>query len=207
MLTLRTRRNISLVLFICLLLVSAAVWSMTAEEEGLKDGVYSGSAQGFKGTVTLDVTISGGKITEVQVRPHQETPALANPAIAALIEKILETQSSEVEVISGATYTSKAVIEAAEKALIKAAGNFPDGVYRGSAQGFKSTITVEVTVAKGALTQVEVVEHDDTPAIAQKALDQIPHSIVEAQSWEVEAVSGATRTSEGIMTAVKNALE
>ena len=197
----------SLILFIGLLLISGGVWSMTAEEGGLRDGVYSGSAQGFKGTVSVDLVVSAGKISDLQVRPHQETPAIADPAIETLIANILEAQSSEVDVISGATYTSRAVIEAAEKALKKASGDLKDGVYSGSAQGFKSTIAVKVTVDKGAIARVEIIEEDETPAIAQNAFDQIPQSIVEAQSWEVEAVSGATFTSDGIMAAVKDALD
>ncbi len=74
MLTLRTRRNISLVLFIALLLVSAGgVWSMNSAQDGPKDGKYFGKAQGFGGEVIVDVEISGGKIAAVQVRPRRNT--------------------------------------------------------------------------------------------------------------------------------------
>ena len=203
MLTLRTRRNISLVLFIALLLVSAGVWSMTTTEAGLKDGVYTGKAKGFKG---VDLTITGGKITALSVRPHEDTPFIADPAIETVTQAILEAQSTDVDVVSGATYTSEAVIEAAEKALQMAGSELKDGTYTGSAQGYKSEITVNVTVAQGQIVNVEVVEHDDTPFVAQNAVDQIPAAIVDAQSFEVDAVSGATMTSNGIMKAVQNAL-
>lgn len=207
MLTLRTRRSISWVLFIGLLLVSAGVWSMAPQEEGLKDGSYSGSAQGYIDAVSVDVTIVGGKITDIQVGQHEETPFIADPAIEQIIQDILAVQSTDVETVSGATFTSKAVIEAAERALQKASAVFKDGVYTGSAEGYKSTIKVEVTVSQGEIAKVQVLEHDDTPFIAQGALDTIPAVIVEAQSWDVEAVSGATLTSQGIMEAVENALE
>lgn len=75
-LTQRTRRNVSLILFISLLLVSAAVWSMNSNESGMKDGVFSGQAQGFAGTVIVDVTISGGKVTDIKARPIKRLPLL-----------------------------------------------------------------------------------------------------------------------------------
>ncbi len=205
-LTLRTRRNISLVLFIALLLISAGVWSMTTTQAGLQDGEYTGKAKGFKGDIVVDLTIAGGKITALSVRPHEDTPFIADPAIETLTKAILDTQGTEVDVVSGATYTSEAVIEAAEKALQRASGELKDGTYRGSAQGFASEITVEVTVAQGRIAKVEVVDHDDTPFIAQNAIDQIPAAVVDAQSFEVDAVSGATFTSNGIMNAVQDAL-
>ncbi|HHY09001.1 MAG TPA: FMN-binding protein [Firmicutes bacterium] len=206
MLTSRTRRNVSLVLFIGLLLVSAGVWSMAPEEEGMRDGTFSGSAQGFKGAVLVDVTIVDGKITAIEVDPNEETPFIAEPAIEQLVGEILAAQSTEVDVVSGATFTSEAVIKAVDQALRKASTVFADGVHTGKAEGFSSTITVEVTVSGGAIARVEVVDHDDTPFIAQGAVDQIPAAIVEAQSWDVEAVSGATLTSQGIMNAVEDAL-
>lgn len=117
LLTQRTRRNVSLILFISLLLVSAVVWSMDSNEQELTDGVFTGEAQGFGGTLTVDVTVSGGRITAIEVRPHQETPFIADPALETLIQNMLAVQSVDVDVISGATVTSKALISAVEQAL------------------------------------------------------------------------------------------
>lgn len=117
MLTQRTRRSVSLLLFISLLLVSATVWSMNNNEAGLADGVFTGEAKGFGGMVTVDVTVSGGKITAIEVRPHQETPFIANSAIETLISEMLAAQSAEVDSVSGATITSTALKSAVEQAL------------------------------------------------------------------------------------------
>ena len=101
MLSMHTRRNISLILLIGLLVVTGVVWSMGSQEEGLKDGVYFGKAQGFAGDVGVDVTISGGKIAEIAVRPHEETPFIADPAIETLVKNIIASQNPEVDVVSG----------------------------------------------------------------------------------------------------------
>ncbi len=206
MLTLRTRRNISLVLFIALLLVSAGVWSMNSAQDGPKDGKYFGKAQGFGGEVIVDVEISGGKIAAVQVRPHDETPFIAGPAIESLTKAIVAAQGVDVDVVAGATVTSKAVLAAAEQALQKASTTFKDGVYTGSAAGFNGPVKVEVTVSGGAIAAVKILEQDETPFIAKTALEKVPAAIVESQSWDVDGVSGATVTSEAIKAAVEEAL-
>ncbi|HPT82512.1 MAG TPA: FMN-binding protein [Limnochordia bacterium] len=201
----QTRRSISLVLLIALLVVTGVVWSMGAQEEGLKDGVYVGRAQGFGGEVVVDVTISGGRITAIAVRPHDETPFIAGPAIETLVAKMIETQSPEVEAVSGATYTSNALIAAVKQAVRKAEG-FKDGVYTGTAEGFGGPLTVEVTVANGAIAKVVVLENSETPFIAEEAFKKLPEAIVANQSWDVDVVSGATYTSKAIIAAVEAAL-
>lgn len=205
MLSMQTRRSISLVLLIALLVVTGVVWSMGAQEEGLKDGVYVGRAQGFGGEVVVDVTISGGRITAIAVRPHDETPFIAGPAIETLVAKMIETQSLEVEAVSGATYTSNALIAAVKQAVRKAEG-FKDGVYTGTAEGFGGPLTVEVTVANGAIAKVVVLENSETPFIAEEAFKKLPEAIVANQSWDVDVVSGATYTSKAIIAAVEAAL-
>lgn len=76
----------------------------------------------------------------------------------------------------------------------------------GEGQGFHGPIKVEVTLTDGKITAVEVLEHSETAGVSDPAIEQIPQRIIEAQSAEVDAVSGATMTSKGIMEAVANAL-
>ena len=90
--------------------------------------------------------------------------------------------------------------------LIPALAETADGTYTGSGAGLNGTITVEVTVAAGKITDVKVVSHSETPGISDPAIEKIPAAIVEKQSADVETVSGATFTSNGIMAAVKDAL-
>ncbi len=77
----------------------------------------------------------------------------------------------------------------------------------GTGKGFMGEIVVNVTTDGDKITNVTVVSNSETPAIAGPAIEQIPASIVAANSADVEIVSGATFTSNGIIAAVKNALD
>lgn len=206
-LTHRFRRNVSLVMFIALMLTTAVFWSMTsATNANMRDGVFTGRAQGFNGEMVIAVTIADGSITAVEVVSHNDTPFIADPALETLTNAVVQSQSAEVDTVSGATYTSQGFKAAAQQALDKASGNLPDGEYIGSADGFNGPITVSVTMGGGAITAVEVTDHNDTPFIADGAIETLTKAIVANQSSEVDVVSGATYTSRGVMNAVKDAV-
>ena len=87
-----------------------------------KDGTYQGSAHGFGGTVTVEVTIEDGYLSDIQVvSADGEDAAYYNMAIDVL-DSIIADQSCNVDVVSGATYTSNGIIGAAKEALGKAGG-------------------------------------------------------------------------------------
>ena len=86
------------------------------------------------------------------------------------------------------------------------AGKYKDGEYEGGARGFRSDIKVKVTVANGAISAVEIVSADDDQAFFDRAKGVID-SIISTQSTEVDAVSGATFSSNGIINAVVEALK
>ncbi len=79
---------------------------------------------------------------------------------------------------------------------------------RGAAYGknAETQIKVEVAISGGKITDITIFEHDETSGISDAALEQIPKAIIEAQSIEVDTISGATATSAGIIEAVGNAL-
>jgi len=77
----------------------------------------------------------------------------------------------------------------------------------GQAKGFGGVVTVTVTREGNDITSVVVDAPNETPAIAKAAIDTIPAKIVETDSADVDVVAGATRTSNGIINAVKNALD
>lgn len=81
-----------------------------------------------------------------------------------------------------------------------------DGVYTGTGQGRNGPITVNVTVSAGKIAGIEITSQSETPkyfSLAERTVD----SILSAQSPQVDAVTGATLSSEGIKAAVANALE
>ena len=77
--------------------------------------------------------------------------------------------------------------------------------YEGEAKGFYDGLKVAVTINDGVIELVEVIENNET-APGQPALEKIPQAIVDAQSIKIDTIAGATRTSEGILAAVENAL-
>ncbi|MFY9523178.1 MAG: FMN-binding protein, partial [Limnochordia bacterium] len=180
----------------------------------VEDGTYRASADGFGGELVIDVTVEGGKITDIEVVESQETPFIADTAFKELIPAIIEAQGP-VEAVSGATFTSKALLEAVDKAVSgvteasKAAEPFAilveDGTYRGSADGFGGELVIDVTVEGGKITNIEVVQSEETPFIADTAFKHLIPAIIETQG-PVEAVSGATFISQALEDAVRDAL-
>ena len=179
------------------------------------DGVYRASAEGFGGELVLDVTVEGGKISAIEVVSNSETPFIASQAFDKLIPAIIEAQGP-VDVVSGASYTSRAILEAVEKAVsgaepapAEAAQAYTiaveDGVHRGKADGFGGELVVDVTVDGGKITAIEVVSNSETPFIASQAFDKLIPAIIEAQG-PVDVVSGATYTSKAILEAVEKAV-
>ena len=77
-----------------------------------------------------------------------------------------------------------------------------DGTYTGTADGRNGPVVVEVTISGDAIEKVEVVSHGETEGIGTLATDAIPGAIVEAQSLGVDAIGGATLTSDAIIAAV-----
>ncbi|MBQ6374249.1 MAG: FAD-dependent oxidoreductase [Clostridia bacterium] len=77
-----------------------------------------------------------------------------------------------------------------------------DGTYTGTADGRNGPVTVEVTISGDAIGKIEVVSHEETSGIGTNATDTLPDAIVASQSLGVEAVAGATVTSEAILAAV-----
>jgi len=86
----------------------------------LKDGTYEGVGIGNRGEVKVSVTIAEGKISEVKVTDHHETDSVGGVAVEILPGKIVEAQSTEVDTVSGATVTSKAIIDGVSMALEQA---------------------------------------------------------------------------------------
>lgn len=81
-----------------------------------------------------------------------------------------------------------------------------DGTYTKTVKGMFDGMKVEVVIADGKIDSIKVLEHQET-APGWPAIDKIPAAIIKAQSIAVDAIAGATRTSEGIINAVKLALE
>ena len=194
------------------------------------DGVYTGKSRGYGGSVKVQVTMADGYITDVQiVDASHETKAFLKRA-KRLLNTVLDSQTWEVDAVSEATYTSRGILGAIQNALtgeevvnplppqpkpaeplvaeeFTAPSAYRDGVYTASAEGFGGPITVQVTVAADAITDITVVSAaDETPEYFSRASHVITR-VLEAGTPDVDAVSGATYSSTGILNAVKSALK
>ena len=85
-----------------------------------RDGTYTGSAFGYGGKTYLTITISGGQIASID-QPNQDTPEFFDPAWSTIYSQIMANQSADgIDTVSGATYSSEGIIDAAQKALAQA---------------------------------------------------------------------------------------
>jgi len=198
----------------------------------VKDGTYKGSANGYGGKVTVNVTVSKKTMTAIDiVSAPGETDSFFNRA-KGVIDEMLTAQSTDVDVVSGATYSSNGIIGAVKNALfgtesnnataaanagnaggsapsvskVSESGTWKDGTYTGSGKGFGGTISVKVTVKDGKISVIDVTSASgETASYFSKAKGIIP-KMISGQTTNVDAASGATYSSNGIITAVRNAL-
>lgn len=198
----------------------------------VKDGTYKGSANGYGGKVTVNVTVSKKTMTAIDiVSAPGETDSFFNRA-KGVIDEMLTAQSTDVDVVSGATYSSNGIIGAVKNALfgtesnnataaanagnaggsapsvskVSESGTWKDGTYTGSGKGFGGTISVKVTVKNGKISVIDVTSASgETASYFSKAKGIIP-KMISGQTTNVDAASGATYSSNGIITAVRNAL-
>ena len=197
----------------------------------VKDGTYKGSANGYGGKVTVNVTVSKKTMTAIDiVSAPGETDSFFHRA-KGVIDEMLTAQSTDVDVVSGATYSSNGIIGAVKNALfgtesnnataanagnaggsapsvskVSESGTWKDGTYTGSGKGFGGTISVKVTVKDGKISAIDVTSASgETASYFSKAKGIIP-KMISGQTTNVDAASGATYSSNGIITAVRNAL-
>ena len=172
--------------------------------------------------------MENGSITEVEILDASHETRQFLRRAKRLLTAVVEAQSWEVDAVSEATYTSRGILGAVQNALTGEVVNNPlppqpepaaplvveeftapstylDGIYTAEAMGFEGEITVQVTVAEDKITDITLLSAEDEEEYLSQAKQVIP-AILEGQSPNVDAVSGATYSSTGILNAVKLAL-
>lgn len=86
-----------------------------------KDGIYFGEAEGFGGSISLEVEISGGKLTDIRILSAEDEDRAYFTMAQDIIPEIIDTQSTQVDTVSGATFSSTGIRDAVEQALLGAA--------------------------------------------------------------------------------------
>lgn len=210
-----------------------------------KDGTYYGTGKGFAGTMKVKVDISGGKIASISIVSTKDGDSYVKSA-SSLLDTIVEKQSTNVDTVSGATFSSRGIIAAVRSALSQAAvsdkttgnntdkqgaaeasgngqtdknssgsaseqgteGTLPyvDGIYYGTAEGYKGDIRVAIVIQDKTLKAILVTEKQDDEPFITNAMDVLKN-MMKKQSADVDTVSGATYSSKGLIGAVKAAFE
>lgn len=224
---------------------SLAEIAAVQDASAYKDGTYYGTGKGFAGTMNVKVDISGGKIASISIVSTKDGDSYVKSA-SSLLDTIVEKQSTNVDTVSGATFSSRGIIAAVRSALSQAAvsdntvgnntdkqgaaeasGNgqtdenssdsaseqgtegtlaYVDGIYYGTAEGYKGDIRVAVVIQDKTLKAILVTEKQDDEPFITNAMDVLKN-MMKKQSADVDTVSGATYSSKGLIGAVKAAFE
>ena len=199
-------------------------------EGNFQNGIYTGTGEGYRGKVTVTVKVADGKITELVMDDYADDKSYMERAKNRIFQEMISRQNTDVDAVSGATYSSNGLIEAVNKALGNEEGegkkpeqeesedkqsfieagrfqNLTDGIYTGSADAFRGDVEVQVTVEKQKVTDISILSYCDTEEYFFRAAPAVIEQMKAEQSLNVDAVSGATYSSNGIIHAVANALE
>lgn len=212
---------------------SATSVAKVEDAAAYKDGTYYGSGTGFGGPLKVMVEISGGKIASIQIVENSDGSDYISKA-ASLIDSIITTQSTNVDTVSGATYSSVGIIQAVRDALSQAAVNgtsdtsqnnnnnsssddnnstvtgtvpYKEGIYYGTADGYSGDVSVAVVIQEKTIKAILITESSDDEAFFNRAMDVVKKVIRTQKTDDVDTVSGATYSSKGLLNAIKNALK
>ena len=172
-------------------------------------GTYTGTAMGFGGPIVVEATVTADAITAVKVTGVNETPDVGG-AVLGRLGSLARTQGLEMDAVTGATYTSRGVKDALSVALAKATGKTvglpANGKYTVNAIGHEGTIVVSTMFKDGKIMSVAINSQSETEGIGTYAIDRMPSRFVPAQSFNVDAVGGATVSSAAIKQGVAEAI-
>lgn len=160
----------------------------------IKDGVYTSEVTGFQGPLKVEVAIKDSKIAEVKVLENVETNGIGTKALDALPAKIVEHQSVGIDVLTGATVSSKALLSAVTDALEQAGADMNKfSVKPEVVKGEDQTITADVVIVGGGGAGL-------TAAIEAKTLGAKNVVVIE----KMDITGGNTRLSGGEYAAPGN---
>lgn len=90
---------------------------------------------------------------------------------------------------------------------ISDSGSWKDGTYTETVKGKKGNFDVTVIISEGKISDIQIGDNKETPNLGGKAITELPAEMIKGQTYEVDAVTGATITSNGIKDAVARCLE
>jgi uncharacterized protein with FMN-binding domain len=195
------------------------------------DGIYYGSGVGYAGKISVKVVVEDSKISQIELTEVEADDEAFVKKAKGVIEMIIATQMVEVDAVSGATYSSRGILEAVKNALFgeesqsavedkgnkteepedvvgigAPEGGYIDGTYYGEGRGFDGMIKVQVVIQDTQISEIEVVSYEGDGASYMESAKGVIAQVISTQSTSVDAVTGATYSSKGILQAINNAL-
>jgi len=185
--------------------------------------VYTRGA-GFYGPIHMVTVLDQEeRIVGLRVRAHQESATLGGlirrPSFLRqflrLNTTIPDLAVERMHAITGATISSRAVASAIASALRfreeparpqRRTDAWEDGAWSGTGSGYQGRIEVAVTVSGGRITAIDVLKHGETQRLAEPAFARLIDAIIAGQHLGVDAMSGATASSRGLLDAIQHAL-
>ncbi len=174
------------------------------------ENVVEGTAKGFQSDIKVTVTLDdSGKIAALTIDSSKETPHFGTRCAEdeAFIKQFIgQTAPVQVDALTGATVTSNAVVEAINAVMPKPAAN----VVEGTAKGFQSDIKVTVTLDdNNAIAALTIDSSKETPNFGTRCAEDeafIKQFIGQTAPVKVDALTGATVTSNAVVEAINAAL-
>lgn len=120
----KTQRFITL--FGCIGLMLLMGCSNQGSSSSIKDGTYTGESKGNGGTITAEITIKDGQLADVKNTGNNETEGLGDEAVKKIMTAMIDNNTINVDVVSGATTSSEAFIAAVKDALTKSGATETD---------------------------------------------------------------------------------
>ncbi|MGV8982576.1 FMN-binding protein [Clostridium sp.] len=107
------------------LILSTGLLACDSKNIIYKEGIYDGNAEGHIGPIKVQVVTDQYEIKEIKILEQQETPVIAETVYKKLPPRVIKANSTEVDVVGGATYTSNGFLKAIKNALDKAKVKIP----------------------------------------------------------------------------------
>ncbi len=197
---------------------SAGVLEGCSSSSGSSDSqnTYTAVAKGCHGDITVTAVIKSGKIQSLSAQGPLETPNVGGLALRNLPPSIVSANSLSVDVVSGATTTSTAILKATAYCLGKAGQSvnvapatqtYTPGTYSATSKGHMGPLAISVTFSDHKIEKLELGANTETPHLVKGAFDALSTQIVADQSLAVDAVTTATYSSRAILNDVADCVK
>lgn len=207
--------KMKLLSMLCVVLLAVCLAGAGMAEELAANEFIGENLYGAGGAIRVKVTMDGDKIAKIKVLEQHETRGLGTTAMMKLTDEIVKNNTTDVDIIAGATLTSVSFTAAVRQAVETALGVDPaanvvlgENEYLGvSSNALGGRLMIKVTMEGEKMTAIDVLETHESEEIGGVALAAQLEKILGAGTTEVDNITGATITCKALAEAVNMALE